>query len=135
MNALRSERLEVQQWCPNCHQEQEVEDEFHAIVSCPLAKNVWCIFSIEGDRCRDYNFIAKLVERTNLKKIQKRDGVSYSFGMKYLATTSWNKPPKGFVMLMRPFFLTLTTQVGCIVRDSQCHLISAMRKLSKGTTT
>lgn len=65
MNALRSKRVEVQQWCPNCHQEQEVEDEFHAIVSCTLAKNVWCISSIECDRCRDYNFIAKLVERSN----------------------------------------------------------------------
>lgn len=44
MKSLQRRRVDVHEWCPVCHHESE--DELHALVTCPVARNVWCLSAI-----------------------------------------------------------------------------------------
>lgn len=41
---LHLRRVEVPEWRPMCH--DEPEDDFHILISCPLALNVWFLSTI-----------------------------------------------------------------------------------------
>ncbi|XP_073120922.1 uncharacterized protein [Henckelia pumila] len=42
--ALKNRRIETQIWCSFCNHDPETD--FHVLVQCPFARNVWCLTSI-----------------------------------------------------------------------------------------
>lgn len=52
LTALQGRRVEVVEWCPLCH--HGAKDDFHALVSCSYARNVWSLSPI-GSNVSSFN--------------------------------------------------------------------------------